>query len=98
MASPAVPLVLPYNRRTSADNEPRPGTRIGSYEVVSARRGREGRSVSGPRSARLRRDVAIKVLPSVDIELKARFAIEARAIASLSHPHICTLYDAKVRS
>jgi serine/threonine protein kinase len=50
------------------------------------------------RDPRLRRDVAIKVLPSVDIELKARFAIDARAIASLSHPHICTLYDAKVRS
>jgi eukaryotic-like serine/threonine-protein kinase len=45
------------------------------------------------RDPRLGRDVAIKVLPSLDIELKARFAVEARAIASLSHPHICTLYD-----
>src|SRR5690349_1379585 len=45
---------------------------------------------------RLGRDVAIKVLPhqfSTDGDLKQRFEREARAISSLSHPHICALYD-----
>ena len=48
------------------------------------------------RDARLGRDVAIKVLPqhlSSNPELKERFEREARAISSLNHPRICTLYD-----
>jgi hypothetical protein len=36
---------------------------------------------------------AIKILPSADAELKVRFAREAKMIAGLTHPHICTLYD-----
>ena len=39
---------------------------------------------------RLGRAVAIKV---VDQQFLARFEREARAISSLNHPHICTLYD-----
>ncbi|MGH8432461.1 MAG: protein kinase domain-containing protein, partial [Solimonas sp.] len=45
---------------------------------------------------RLDRPVAIKVLPShlaQDPELRQRFEREARAVSSLNHPHICTLYD-----
>ena len=45
---------------------------------------------------RLNRRVAIKVLPSgvaVDPQMRARFAREAKAVAALTHPHICTLYD-----
>ena len=45
---------------------------------------------------RLNRRVAIKVLPSavaLDEQMRARFAREARAVAALTHPHICTLYD-----
>jgi Tol biopolymer transport system component len=48
------------------------------------------------RDTRLARDVAIKVLPShlADTpEARARFEREARAVSSLNHPHICTLYD-----
>ncbi len=45
------------------------------------------------RDTRLDRTVAIKILPSADPELKARFEREAKAIAALTHPHICTLYD-----
>jgi Tol biopolymer transport system component len=45
---------------------------------------------------RLDRIVAIKALPphlSSDSELRDRFEREARAVAALNHPHICTLYD-----
>src|ERR1700730_8471152 len=44
----------------------------------------------------LRREVAIKELPSalaVDPRVRARFATEARVLASLSHPHIVPIYD-----
>lgn len=45
---------------------------------------------------RLNRTVALKVLPShlsSDPDLRRRFEREARAISSLSHPNICTLFD-----
>src|ERR1700752_1633523 len=48
------------------------------------------------RDTRLNRIVAIKVLPAHfndRSELRERFEREARTIASLNHPHICTLYD-----
>jgi serine/threonine-protein kinase len=48
------------------------------------------------RDTRLDRIVAIKVLPThlADrSELRERFDREAKTIASLNHPHICTLYD-----
>jgi len=48
------------------------------------------------RDTRLDRIVAIKVLPAhlADrAELRERFEREAKTIASLNHPHVCTLYD-----
>jgi Tol biopolymer transport system component len=48
------------------------------------------------RDTRLNRTVAIKVLPrdfSEDADRRQRFEREARLIASLSHPHICSLHD-----
>ena len=45
---------------------------------------------------RLDRTVAIKVLPehvASDPDLKQRFEREARTVAALNHPHICTLHD-----
>src|SRR5207248_1790774 len=45
---------------------------------------------------RLNRTVAIKVLPphiADDAAARERFEWEARAVAALNHPHICTLYD-----
>ena len=48
------------------------------------------------RDTRLDRFVAIKVLPehiAKREDLRQRFELEARAVASLNHPHICTLYD-----
>ena len=46
--------------------------------------------------SRLDRKVALKVLPqhlSDRADLRERFEREARAVSSLNHPHICTLYD-----
>lgn len=48
------------------------------------------------RDTRLNRTVAVKVLPEHLAEredLHARFEREARAVASLNHPNICTLFD-----
>jgi Tol biopolymer transport system component len=48
------------------------------------------------RDTRLDRMVAIKVLPahlSASAQARERFEREAKAISSLSHPHICPLYD-----
>src|SRR5512145_3467128 len=47
------------------------------------------------RDTRLGREVAIKFLPqefAYDVDRRARFEREARAIAALSHPHIVTLF------
>ena len=57
-------------------------------------RRRHGRGLRA-HDTRLDRTVAIKVLPSTwsASERAPRFAREARAIAALSHPHICTLFD-----
>ena len=48
------------------------------------------------RDTRLERTVAVKILPehlSHSAEAKQRFEREARAVSSLNHPNICTLYD-----
>ena len=46
--------------------------------------------------SRLDRKVALKILPehlSERADRRERFEREARAVSSLNHPHICTLYD-----
>ncbi len=73
-----------------------PDTRLGPYEILS-RIGAGGMGeVFRARDTRLDRIVAIKVLPphlSGNPQLRERFDREARAISSLSHPNICTLFD-----
>jgi serine/threonine protein kinase len=69
------------------------GTRLGPYEILSALGSGGMGEVYKARDARLERTVAIKILPNADPDLKKRFEREAKAIASLTHPHICTLYD-----
>ncbi len=73
-----------------------PGTRLGPYEI----RGPLGKGGMGEvyraTDTRLDRTLAIKVLPpdlAGDPYRKARFEREARAVASLNHPHICDLHD-----
>ena len=66
------------------------GTRLGPYEILSAIGAGGMGQVWKARDTRLGRIVAIKQLTAPDAE---RFDKEARAIAALSHPHICQLYD-----
>jgi serine/threonine protein kinase len=71
------------------------GTKLGPYELV-AMIGRGGMGeVYRARDMRLRRDVAVKVLPETTALEGAweRFEREARAASVLSHPHICAVYD-----
>ena len=73
-----------------------PGTKLGPYQIeVPLGAGGMG-EVYRARDTRLGRTVAIKVLPEPvanDADVKQRFEHEARTVAALSHPHICTLYD-----
>jgi serine/threonine protein kinase len=72
------------------------GARLGPYEIVSPAGAGGMGEVYKARDTRLDRTVAIKVLPATlagDPERRARFEREARAVAALSHPHICTLHD-----
>ncbi len=72
------------------------GTRFGPYEIVSPIGAGGMGEVYRAHDRRLDRSVAIKVLPpelSLDQQRRSRFEREARAIAALSHPHICAIYD-----
>ncbi len=73
-----------------------PGKNLGPYEIISLIGAGGMGEVYKARDTRLNRTVAIKVLPSHladKPQLRERFEREARAVASLNHPHICTLYD-----
>jgi eukaryotic-like serine/threonine-protein kinase len=73
-----------------------PGTKLGPYEVLSPAGAGGMGEVYRARDTRLDRTVAIKVLPahlSSDPARRQRFEREARAVASLNHPHICILHD-----
>lgn len=72
------------------------GTRLGPYEVIAPLGAGGMGEVYRARDTRLDRTVAIKVLPShlsSNPGLRLRFEREARAIATLDHPHICVLHD-----
>jgi hypothetical protein len=72
------------------------GTRIGPYEILASLGAGGMGEVYRARDPRLDRAVAVKILTSprgaTAAELE-RFQREARAIARLSHPHICTVHD-----
>src|SRR5215468_3219568 len=73
-----------------------PGTQVGQYAILSLL-GRGGMGeVYRARDPKLKRDIAIKVLPeatAADPERRARFEREAQSIAALSHPNIITIYS-----
>jgi serine/threonine protein kinase len=66
------------------------GTRIGPYEIVAPLGAGGMGEVFKARDQRLNRTVAIKVSKK---QFTERFNREARAVAALNHPNICTLYD-----
>jgi Tol biopolymer transport system component/predicted Ser/Thr protein kinase len=67
-----------------------PGDRLGPYEIVAPIGAGGMGQVFKARDTRLGRTVAIKVGAA---RFSERFEREARAVAALSHPNICTLYD-----
>jgi serine/threonine protein kinase/Tol biopolymer transport system component len=69
------------------------GSHFGPYVILSPLGAGGFGEVYKARDTRLNRTVAIKIMRSADPELKTRFEREAKAIAALTHPHICTLYD-----
>ena len=83
MASPAPPTHVP-------------GTRLGPYELVSLLGVGAMGEVYRAHDTRLRREVAVKVLPaalSEDRERLRRFEQEARAAGALSHPNVVAVHD-----
>ena len=73
-----------------------PGTKFGPYEVISSAGAGGMGEVYRAKDTRLDREVALKILPlglGLNENLKRRFDREAKAISSLNHPHISTLYD-----
>jgi serine/threonine protein kinase/Tol biopolymer transport system component len=73
-----------------------PGTRLGPYEILAPIGAGGMGEVYRARDTRLDRTVAIKVLPgalAADSESRQRFEQEARVIAALNDPHICTIHD-----
>jgi serine/threonine protein kinase len=72
------------------------GTRFGPYEIVAPLGAGGMGEVYRARDTRLDRTVAIKVLTrdlAADAESRQRFEHEARTIAALNDPHICTIHD-----
>jgi eukaryotic-like serine/threonine-protein kinase len=72
------------------------GQQLGSYEIT-ALLGKGGMGeVYRARDTKLKRDVAIKILPgefSLDADRLSRFQREAEVLASLNHPNIGAIYD-----
>ena len=72
------------------------GTKLGPYEIQAPIGAGGMGEVYRALDTRLERTVAVKVLPTHladDPDAKQRFEREARAISSLNHSNICTLYD-----
>jgi serine/threonine-protein kinase len=71
------------------------GTRIGPYEVIGALGAGGMGEVYRARDTRLKRDVALKILPASfagDPDRLARFQREAEVLASLNHKNIAAIH------
>jgi len=72
------------------------GSRLGPYEILAPLGAGGMGEVYRARNSKLRREVAVKVLPasfSDDTDRLRRFEQEARAVSALNHPNIVTIYD-----
>ncbi len=86
-------------RTTGRDNEGpmtlASGTKLGPYDILSQLGAGGMGEVYRGRDSKLKREVAIKVLPeafALDAERVARFQREAQVLASLNHPNIGAIY------
>lgn len=73
-----------------------PGTSLGRFEILAPLGAGGMGEVYRARDPRLERDVAVKVLPerlARDPAALARFQIESRALAALSHPNLLAIFD-----
>src|SRR3984893_11963783 len=73
-----------------------PGNRLGPYEIISLLGAGGMGEVYRARDSRLKREVAVKVLPqafSLDADRLRRFEQEALATAALNHPNILAVFD-----
>ena len=89
--------------QATAYEQPQPllGSQVGPYQVVSLLGSGGMGEVYRARDARLRRDVALKVLPvaySTNQEWLRRFEREARAAGQLNHPNVLTVFDVGVHN
>ncbi len=72
-----------------------PGTPLGTYEILAPIGAGGMGEVYRARDGKLKREVAIKVLPDLfanDAERVARFHREAQVVAALNHPNIAAIY------
>jgi hypothetical protein len=78
-----------------------PGQFLGTYQVTSFLAAGGMGEVYRARDAKLKRDVALKVLPDAfarDPGRMARFQREAEVLASLNHPNIAAIYGVEERA
>lgn len=71
------------------------GTRLGPYEILSSLGAAGMGEVYRATDTKLKRQVALKILPSLlaaDPDRVARFQREAELLASLNHPNIAAIY------
>src|SRR5271169_2209040 len=77
------------------------GTKLGPYEILSPIGAGGMGEVYRARDTKLKRDVALKVLPDAfarDPERMARFQREAEVLASLNHVNIAQIYGVEERA
>jgi len=78
-----------------------PGTRVSSYEILSFIGAGGMGEVYRARDTKLKRDVALKVLPdsvAQDTDRMARFQREAEVLGALNHPNIAAIYGVEERT
>jgi eukaryotic-like serine/threonine-protein kinase len=77
-------------------NSPLTGRQLGAYRLEAPIAAGGMGDVYRATDTRLGREVAVKVLPpawTADPQRRIRFEREARAVAALNHPNICTIHD-----
>jgi eukaryotic-like serine/threonine-protein kinase len=77
------------------------GTTLGHYEILASIGAGGMGEVYRAKDTRLKRDVALKVLPDAfarDADRMARFQREAEVLASLNHPNIAAIYGVEDRA